>query len=64
MKNSYAEYICDYCGNAEHFLCNVRGKVRTEKTARDVGWILTADGKHFDTKECYRKYKKGILEWG
>ena len=55
-QNRMCEWTCK-----DNDLCNVRGKVRTEKTARNVGWIITADGKHFDTKECYCKYKKGIL---
>lgn len=64
MKNSYCEIICDYCGNAEHYNINVRGKQSIIKDLRKNGWILTNDGKHFDSKECYNNYKaRGKAEW-
>ena len=58
MKKHYVEIICDFCGNAEHFICNERGKTNLLKDIRKTGWIITADGKHFDTKECYKNYKR------
>ena len=27
-------------------------------SAREEGWIITANGKYFDSKECYNKYKR------
>ena len=54
MKNTYVEYICDSCGWADHYLSG-----NPDKEARNYGWIITADGKHFCSKECYNFYKKG-----
>ena len=64
MKHCYTEYTCDYCGCAEHFLTNVRhvrGK-SPDQQARSYGWIITADGKHFDSQECYEHYKQAKQE--
>lgn len=59
MKNSYTEFICDYCGCAEHFICNTKNQIPADQQARNNGWIITRDGKHFDFKECYQNYKAG-----
>jgi hypothetical protein len=38
-------------GGVEHFTFD------PISSAREYGWIITTDGKHFDSKECYKKYK-------
>lgn len=55
MKKTYVEYTCDYCGWADHYLPG-----NPDKEARSYGWIITADKKHFCSKECYSNYKKEI----
>ncbi|MHC4621134.1 MAG: hypothetical protein ACYTEQ_25590 [Planctomycetota bacterium] len=52
MKRTWVELTCDNCGCAEHF---TRGDV--EAKARAAGWIITKDGKHYDSKECYLQSK-------
>jgi hypothetical protein len=63
-KHLFAEISCDYCGNAEHFSIDkfTKGQKRKytiKEIARQKGWIITRDGKFFDTKECYKKYTGG-----
>ncbi len=43
----YIEIACDTCGSAEHFT-----PPNWKETAREYGWIITADGKHYDSKKC------------
>lgn len=50
----YYEVSCDHCGCAEHFPYGVNIK----QQAREMGWIITSDGKYYDTKKCYKDSKK------
>lgn len=47
----FYEVSCDECGCACHYT------IDPVWSARQDGWIITAEGKHFDSKECYKKYK-------
>jgi hypothetical protein len=53
MIVKFYEMSCDVCGCAEHFNFSVRDAIAT---ARRSGWIITKDGKHIDSRECYKKY--------
>lgn len=57
MKKNWSEYICDYCGQAEHFLCNYKGQIPADEKAKKTGWIIK-NKKHFCCQECYEQYKK------
>ena len=52
MIQRYAEVSCDNCGCACHYPI---GNGSIESQAREEGWIITADGPHYDTKECYKE---------
>jgi hypothetical protein len=54
MVRKYYEISCDTCNCAEHFPI---GNGTVQEQAREYGWIITADGKHYDSKECYLKSK-------
>ena len=47
MKSTWIELICDGCGCAEHFKPG-----SWKECAREFGWTLTAQGKHYCRKEC------------
>lgn len=53
-KRTYIELGCDQCKCGEHY-----NPFNWMKEAREKGWIITASGNHFCSKECYNKYKKG-----
>jgi len=48
----YYEVSCDCCD------CACLYQFNPIVSAREEGWIVTANGKHFDSKECYNKYKE------
>ena len=50
IKKIY-EVSCDECGCACHYT------EQPQLSARQDGWIITSDKKHFDSKECYLKYR-------
>lgn len=52
-KRTYIELSCDTCGCAEHF-----SPTGWKEDARFNGWIIAADGKHYDSKECYKRAKQ------
>ena len=54
MKRRYVEVSCDHCGAACYYL---PGNV--DKLARADGWIITARGKHYDSRKCYKAAKQG-----
>lgn len=43
------EMSCDSCRCAEHFMGTRRD---AERKARRCGWVITKDGRHFDSKDC------------
>ena len=49
MLTRWWEIICDGCGGAEHFQGNKR---EAEGQARDVGWIITREKKHYCSEKC------------
>ena len=55
MIKRFHEITCDQCGCAEQFTA---GGASIQTVARDYGWIITRNGKHFDSKECYDKYRQ------
>ena len=48
------EMQCDTCGCAEHFRDT---KADANRQAREHGWAITPEGKHYDTSECYERSK-------
>jgi len=52
VKRNWIELTCDYCGCASHY-----PPAHLAVCARGDDWILTRDGKHFDSKVCYIEYK-------
>lgn len=54
MRRSWVELTCDHCGNADYY---APGSV--DAAARSHGWIITRDGRHYDTQECYAAGKAG-----
>lgn len=52
MKRSYVELTCDQCGQADHYR---PGNV--DALARENGWIITRDGKHFCDAACRDAYR-------
>ena len=59
MLIRWYEMNCDFCGCAEHFR---HTKAEAIRQAREHGWCITADGKHFDTDECFEKHKQAYPE--
>ena len=51
MKRKWVEISCDYCGCACHYL---PGDVNAQ--ARKDGWIITRDGKHYDSDKCFKNH--------
>ena len=54
MVRKYYEISCDTCHCGEQYLI---GNGSINEQARENGWIITADGRHYDSKECYEKGK-------
>jgi hypothetical protein len=53
------EITCDYCGCASHYMGNKRS---AESLARDEGYIITRDGKHYCDSKCRCKAKEAKYE--
>jgi len=49
------EVTCDHCGGACHYAGN---KESATRQAREDGWCVTEDGKHFDTLECIAAHRQ------
>lgn len=56
MKKTYVEMSCDRCGQADYYK---PGNVDAQ--ARENGWIVTRDGKHFCNRECRDAYMFHLL---
>jgi len=52
MIRRYIEVSCDTCNCACHYQV---GCGSAAEQARSEGWIFTADGRHYDSAECYKK---------
>jgi len=50
----YYELSCDNCSCADHYPIGID----LVKAARENGWIITKNKKHYDTRECYIKARK------
>ena len=58
-KRNYAQFTCDYCGNATDYPCYRRGQSPAESYAKIDHWIIV-NKKHFCTKHCYQNYKRQV----
>lgn len=45
------EISCETCAQADQYRHNIK---EANNFARQNGWIITADGKYFCSKECYK----------
>ena len=59
MIRRYIEISCDTCNCACHYQI---GCGSAEVQARAEGWIITADGRHYDSKKCYEKARQETKE--
>ena len=57
MRNRYYEIVCDACRWIDHYLGNA---VDAEQKAKEHGWIITEDGKHYCGAKCRDKDKEEI----
>ena len=57
MIQKVYEITCEYCGQAFHGYTSIKA---TNAWYRELGGIVTADGKHFCDKMCYNNFRKGI----
>jgi hypothetical protein len=55
MIRRYIEISCDTCNCACHYQI---GCGSAEVQARDEGWIITKDGRHYDSVKCYNARQK------
>lgn len=56
-KRGYVEISCDWCEETVHYPTGQP----IDSVARADGWIITRDGKHYDTYKCYRDAKEDEL---
>ena len=49
MVRRYIEMTCDNCNCACHYQI---GCGSAEQQGREDGWIITADGRHYDSAKC------------